>query len=156
MIALVKDTLIYATVLVAIIYIPSKLGGWDAIFSSASEELPKRDEPGALIPSAADAQVAYATLALGSAMALFLYPHALTAVLSSRSQDVVRRNVSLLSAWTFLLGLMALLGYMPIAAGLNAASPTTPFRPCSSTCSRPGFSALRSRRSRSARSCRRR
>jgi SSS family solute:Na+ symporter len=123
MIALVKDTLIYATVLVAIIYIPSKLGGWDAIFSSASEELPNRDEPGALIPSGADAQVAYATLALGSAMALFLYPHALTAVLSSRSQVVVRRYMSLLPAWTFLLGLMALLGYMAIAAGLNVSEP---------------------------------
>jgi solute:Na+ symporter, SSS family len=125
MIALVKDTLIYATVIVAIIYIPSKLGGWDNIFASADRALPERDEPGALIPSGADAHVAYATLALGSAMALFLYPHALTAVLSSRSQDVVRRNMSLLPAWTFLLGLMALLGYMAIAAGLNVTDPNT-------------------------------
>ena len=123
MIALVKDTLIYATVIVAIIYIPSKLGGWDAIFGAANEELPKRDEPGALLPGTPDAHVAYATLALGSAMALFLYPHALTAVLSSRSQDVVRRNMSLLPAWTFLLGLMALLGYMTIAAGLTVTDP---------------------------------
>jgi SSS family solute:Na+ symporter len=123
MIALVKDTLIYATVIVAVIYIPSKVGGYDAIFSAAAEELPKRDEPGALIPGTADAQVAYATLALGSAMALFLYPHALTAVLSSRSQDVVRRNMSLLPAWTFLLGLMALLGYMAIARGIEVAEP---------------------------------
>jgi SSS family solute:Na+ symporter len=125
MIALVKDTLIYATVLVAIIYIPSQLGGWDNIFASANETLPERDEPGALLPTGADAHVAYATLALGSAMALFLYPHALTAVLSSRSQDVVRRNMSLLPAWTFLLGLMALLGYMAIAAGLNVTDPNT-------------------------------
>jgi SSS family solute:Na+ symporter len=123
MIALVKDTLIYATVIVAVIYIPSKVGGFDNIFSSAADALPKRDEPGALIPGGADAQVAYATLALGSAMALFLYPHALTAVLSSRSQDVVRRNMSLLPAWTFLLGLMALFGYMAIAAGINVAEP---------------------------------
>src|SRR5215218_10339473 len=123
MIALVKDTLIYATVIVAVIYIPSKLGGFDNIFGAAADALPKRDEPGALIPSGADAQVAYATLALGSAMALFLYPHALTAVLSSRSQDVVRRNMALLPAWTFLLGLMALLGYMAIAAGINVTDP---------------------------------
>src|SRR5919108_4624251 len=123
MIALVKDTLIYATVIVAVIYIPSKLGGFDKIFASAADALPKRDEPGALIPSGADAHIAYATLALGSAGALFLYPHALTAVLSSRSQDVVRRNMSLLPAWTFLLGLMALLGYMAIAAGLNVTDP---------------------------------
>jgi solute:Na+ symporter, SSS family len=123
MIALVKDTLIYATVIVAIIYIPSKVGGWDNIFSAAAQELPQRDEPGALVPGNPDAHVAYATLALGSAMALFLYPHALTAVLSSRSQDVVRRNMSLLPAWTFLLGLMALLGYMAIAAGVNVTEP---------------------------------
>lgn len=123
MIALVKDTLIYATVIVAVIYIPSKVGGFDNIFSSAAEALPERDAPGSLIPSGADAQLAYATLALGSAMALFLYPHALTAVLSSRSQDVVRRNMSLLPAWTFLLGLMALFGYMAIAAGINVTEP---------------------------------
>lgn len=123
MIALVKDTLIYLTVIVAVIYIPSELGGFDNVFSAASETLPERDEPGALVPSGADAQVAYASLALGSAMALFLYPHALTAVLSSRSQDVVRRNMSLLPTWTFLLGLMALFGYMAIAAGINVAEP---------------------------------
>jgi solute:Na+ symporter, SSS family len=123
MIALVKDTLIYVTVIVAIVYIPSKVGGWDNIFNSAAQALPGHDEPGALIPGTSDAHVAYATLALGSAMALFLYPHALTAVLSSQSQDVVRRNMSLLPAWTLLLGLMALLGYMAIAAGLNVTDP---------------------------------
>jgi solute:Na+ symporter, SSS family len=36
---------------------------------------------------------------------------------------VVRRNMSLLPAWTFLLGLMALLGYMAIAAGLTVNDP---------------------------------
>ncbi len=123
MIALVKDSLIYLTVIVAIVYITSELGGFDNVFAAASEALPERDEPGALIPSGADAQVAYASLALGSAMALFLYPHAITAVLSSRSQDVVRRNMSLLPTWTFLLGLMALFGYMAIAAGINVAEP---------------------------------
>ena len=50
MIALVKDTLIYLTVIVAVIYIPSKLGGFDNIFASAAEALPERDTPGALIP----------------------------------------------------------------------------------------------------------
>jgi solute:Na+ symporter, SSS family len=110
-------------VIVAIVYIPSKVGGWDNIFNSAAQALPGRDEPGALIPGTSDAHVAYATLALGSAMALSLYPHALTAVLSSQSQDVVRRNMSLLPAWTLLLGLMALLGYMAIAAGLNVTDP---------------------------------
>src|SRR5204862_3127649 len=78
LIALVKDALIWITVLVAVIYIPSKVGGFDNIFSAAGKALPTHDPPGALIPGTTDAQVAYATLALGSALALLLYAHALT------------------------------------------------------------------------------
>jgi solute:Na+ symporter, SSS family len=48
MIALVKDTLIYLTVIVAIVYITSELGGFDNIFNAAANALPERDEPGAL------------------------------------------------------------------------------------------------------------
>ena len=42
-----------------------------------------KETPGALVPGTPDARTAYATLALGSAMALFLYPHALTGALGS-------------------------------------------------------------------------
>src|SRR6188768_1816047 len=38
LIAVVKDTLIYLTIIVAVIVIPSKLGGWDAIFGAAEEK----------------------------------------------------------------------------------------------------------------------
>ena len=50
-------------------------------------------------------------------MALFMYPHSITAVLSSRSRNVIRRNASILPAYSLLLGLLALLGFMAIAAG---------------------------------------
>src|SRR5437868_4367531 len=100
LIALVKDALIWITVLVAVIYIPSKVGGFDNIFSAAGKALPTHDPPGALIPGTTDAQVAYATLALGSALALFLYPHALTGVLSAKSAQTVRRNSALLPAYS--------------------------------------------------------
>jgi SSS family solute:Na+ symporter len=39
-------------------------------------------------------------------------------VLSSNSRDVIKRNTALLPAYSFLLGLIALLGYMAIAAGV--------------------------------------
>jgi SSS family solute:Na+ symporter len=123
LIAIVKDALIWITVLVAVIYIPHKVGGFDNIFASAKEALPKKDPPGALVPGTADAQVAYATLALGSALALFLYPHALTGVLSARSAQTVRRNAALLPAYSFVLGLIALLGYMAIARGIQVDNP---------------------------------
>jgi SSS family solute:Na+ symporter len=118
LIAIVKDVLIYATVIVAVIYIPSKLGGFDNIFGSAKEALANKPK-GALIPGKVDAQVAYATLALGSAMALMLYPHAMTAALSASSANVIRRNAAILPAYSFVLGLIALLGFMAIAAGIQ-------------------------------------
>ena len=50
------------------------------------------------------AQWAYASLALGSALAVFMYPHTVTAVLSTRSRLVIRRNAALLPSFTLLLG----------------------------------------------------
>jgi solute:Na+ symporter, SSS family len=124
LIAIVKDTLIYATVLVAVIYIPTKLGGYGAIFDKADAALPKHTpKPGSLIPSGFDAHTTYVSLLFGSALALFLYPHAVTGALSSRSGDVVRRNAALLPAYSLLLGLIALLGYMAIAAGIKPSDP---------------------------------
>ncbi|MDX6733095.1 MAG: solute:Na+ symporter, family, partial [Baekduia sp.] len=123
LIAVVKDVLIYLTIIVAVIYIPSKLGGFGHIFDTAGAALTKKDPPGALIPGTTDAQVAYATLALGSAMALFLYPHALTASLSASSATTLRRNAAVLPAYSFLLGLIALLGYMAITAGIQPSGP---------------------------------
>ncbi|HEY7629259.1 MAG TPA: sodium:solute symporter [Thermoleophilaceae bacterium] len=127
LIALVKDTLIYLTIIVAVIYIPSKVGGFGHIFDSAEKALPKHTtptgKPGAFLPSTPAAQQAYATLALGSALALFLYPHSVTGVLSSKSSQVIRRNSVVLPAYTFLLGLIALLGYMTIAANIVPSNP---------------------------------
>jgi SSS family solute:Na+ symporter len=50
-------------------------------------------------------------------MALFMYPHSITAVLSSKDRNVIRRNASILPAYSFVLGLLALLGFVAIAAG---------------------------------------
>lgn len=112
-IAVVKDLLIYATVLAAIVVIPIELGGYGKIFASVpAGKLILPEPPGGSLGSYS----AYATLALGSAFALFLYPHSVTGVLSASSRRAIMRNSALLPAYTFLLGLIALLGYMAIAA----------------------------------------
>jgi solute:Na+ symporter, SSS family len=120
--AIVKDIAIYVTVIVAIIYIPIKLGGFGHIFDAAGKALPKRTPPASLVPGKAAAYETYATLALGSAFALFLYPHAVTGALSSRSANAIRRNAALLSFYSLALGIIAILGYMTIAAGLHPAN----------------------------------
>jgi SSS family solute:Na+ symporter len=113
LIAFVKDTLIYLTIIVAVIVIPSKLGGWDAIFGAAEEKF----SAGAGVILPATGQLGYATLALGSALALFLYPHSITGVLAASNRDVLKRNMSALPVYSLALGLIALLGFMAIAAG---------------------------------------
>jgi solute:Na+ symporter, SSS family len=118
----VKDVLIYVTVLVAVIAIPAKLGGFGHIFAAAGHALPLKTPPGTLILTP-KAYLAYATLALGSALALFMYPHSITAVLASNSRTVIRRNAALLPAYSLLLALLALLGYMAIAAGVQPKTP---------------------------------
>ena len=116
LIAIVKDMLIFVTVFAAIVLIPAKLGGYGAIFASVPQEkLILAPPEGASLGSYS----AYATLALGSALALFLYPHSMTGILSASNGNVIRRNAALLAAYSFILGLIALLGYMAIAAGVD-------------------------------------
>jgi SSS family solute:Na+ symporter len=119
LIAFVKDTLIYIVVLVAVVVIPYKLGGFDVIFEAAGKKFESTPNPGDGIVLGGPAQLQYATLALGSALALFLYPHSLTGVFAAKSRDTVKKNMAALPAYTLVLGLLALLGYMAIAAGVK-------------------------------------
>ncbi|PRX47625.1 SSS family solute:Na+ symporter [Prauserella shujinwangii] len=120
LIAFVKDVLIYVVILVAVLYLPAKLGGWDTIFSAAEEKFSSTESAKDGVLLSGNNQLQYATLALGSALALFLYPHAATGVLASRGRNVLKRNMSALPAYSVLLGLLALLGFAAIAAGTEA------------------------------------
>ncbi|MGH2909502.1 MAG: monocarboxylate uptake permease MctP [Solirubrobacteraceae bacterium] len=121
--AVIKDLMIYVTVAVAIIYIPIKLGGFGHIFGAAHAALPKAAKPAVTVPGMDSSYETYATLALGSAFALFLYPHALTGALSAKSGNTIRRNATMLTTYSFALGAIAIMGYMAIAAGLKPATP---------------------------------
>jgi solute:Na+ symporter, SSS family len=65
-------------------------------------------------------------LAFGSALALFLYPHSVTGVLSASNRFAIARNAAFLPAYSLLLALIALLGYMAIAAGVDKATEYAP------------------------------
>jgi SSS family solute:Na+ symporter len=119
LIAFVKDALIYVVIIVAVLYIPHKLGGWSHIFGAAQTKFDKTPAPtdGTFLNH--NNQLNYAMLALGSALALFLYPHSVTGVLASKNRNVIKRNMAALPAYSFLLGLIALLGFMAIAGGIK-------------------------------------
>lgn len=119
MIAFVKDAMIYIFVIAAVIIIPLQLGGYRAIFHAARHAFAiKGGDTGVLLHP--DQYWSFATLALGSAMALFLYPHAVTGALAASSANTIRRNAILLPAYSVALGLIALMGYMAISAHVTA------------------------------------
>ncbi|WP_031360786.1 monocarboxylate uptake permease MctP [Caballeronia sordidicola] len=121
MIAFVKDIMIYIVVIAAVWLIPSKLGGYAHVFDAADQFFTAKGGATGIILKPTQF-TAYASLALGSALAAFMYPHTMTAILSSSSAATVRKNAIFLPAYTLLLGLIALLGYMAIAAGIKVQS----------------------------------
>ncbi len=112
LVAVVKDALVYITVLAIVIYVPIKLGGFGAIFS----HIPAAKQTLATDPSKGNSMWAFGTLAFGSAFALFLYPHSLTSVFSSKSGRVIQRNAMLLPTYSVMLAFLALTGFMAAVA----------------------------------------
>ena len=130
LIAFVKDTLVYLMVIVAVLYIPTRLGGWGHIFGVAQTHFasinPATKKPyGTFIPtskSIGSTRLDFATLALGSALALFIYPHSITGTLASKRRSVVKRNMAFLPLYSVLLALIALFGYMAVADKTTVAN----------------------------------
>ncbi len=128
MISFVKDIMIYIFVIAAIIVIPAELGGYGAIFDAAGTVLDaKAAASGGKVAAGlllSPQQMApYATLAIGSAMALFMYPHAMTGLLCASSASTIRKNAIALPAYSVLLCFIALMGYMAHAAGIKVDNP---------------------------------
>ena len=126
MIAFVKDIMIYIFVIAAVIVVPLKLGGYGAIFDKAGAALALKSaashkSAGLLLTG--PQVMPFLTLALGSAMALFMYPHSMTGILSASSGTAIRRNAYMLPAYSLVLGFIGLMGYMALAAGITTTNP---------------------------------
>lgn len=123
-IAVVKDLLVYITVIALIVIVPIKLGGFGNIFAA----IPKDHLLLPPIKGGNSGQMSFfATLAFGSALALMLYPHASTAVLAAKGPNTLRRNWVFLPAYSFVLGLIALLGYVAYASGIAKLPELAPY-----------------------------
>jgi SSS family solute:Na+ symporter len=117
-ISLVKGVLIFGAAFGVVAVVVGRLGGFAAVFDGAERELRAGTSGGLLLDPAL--HPAFATLALGSALALPMYPHVLTAAFAAESPDALRRSTVAMPAWTFVLGLFGLLGVAALAAGVVA------------------------------------
>jgi SSS family solute:Na+ symporter len=115
LVSIVKDVLLLWAVLAAMLIIAMTGGGWEHVFEAAERHFPN----GLLLP--ATGQLGYLTLALGSALALFLYPHTVTGVLAARNRGTVKRNLAALPVYSLALGVVALMGFAAIAAEVKPA-----------------------------------
>ena len=95
--------------------VPLQLGGFGKIFAAVPPAKLLLAVPAA---NSTGAYSYYATLALGSALALFLYPHSITGILSASGGHAIRRNAAMLPGYSLMLGLLALVGFFAIAAGV--------------------------------------
>ncbi len=122
MMAGMKDILILFVMAVAVVVLAVRFGGLEHIFANVPHKM-------LVLPPAQYST--YATLALGSGFSLFLFPHTLTGVMSTRSQKVVARNVAFVSVYGILMCLVMVLGYIALVAhtklspvyGANAVLP---------------------------------
>ncbi|MEO9277905.1 MAG: sodium:solute symporter [Nitrososphaera sp.] len=101
--AIFKDILVWVTVIAVIIAIPVSLGGFDNVFKNVKANYVTL--PDALVP-------AYSTLILGSALALYLYPHAINGVLSAESAKKLRTSTAMLPFYGIGLAILALMGIL--------------------------------------------
>jgi SSS family solute:Na+ symporter len=115
-ISIVKGVLVFGAVLGVVGVALGRLGGFPGVFDGAEREL---GAGGGLLLDPA-LHPAFATLALGSALALPMYPHVLTAAFAAAGPDTLRRTAVAIPAWTFVLGLFGLLGIAALAAGVTA------------------------------------
>lgn len=122
LIAFAKDLMIYVVVLAAVVLVPARLGGYGAVFQAAGAAFAAKGGNTGLLLTPAQ-MLPYASLALGSALAAFMYPHTLTGIFAAKSANTIRKNAVFLPAYTLLLGLIALLGYMAHAAHLTVGTP---------------------------------
>ncbi len=120
--AILKDAIIWVVVLTVIIYVPYRLGGFGNIFHQASilfgTKTVANPHPNANAPLFESPTLAlgYTTLALGSALALFLYPHGVTGTLASKDVKTIKRNSSLLPLYNVLLLIVAVMGIAAVVA----------------------------------------
>jgi SSS family solute:Na+ symporter len=121
LLAVLKDLLLVLTVLMLLLLFTLTLGGWGHIFAVASAVFARRPAASGGLLLAPGAQLSYVSLAVGSALSIFLYPHTLTGTLAARNRTTVKIGLSTLPVYTLMLGAFGLFGFAAIAAGIRPA-----------------------------------
>ncbi|MCL7370213.1 sodium:solute symporter family protein [Streptomyces ardesiacus] len=118
LVSVVKAGLVVGATVAVAGLVMTGLGSPADLFARADAAFAAQGGTASLVPDPSLAP-AYVSLAVGSALALFAFPHVLQVAFSARSGDVLRRTSVTLFGWTAMLGLFALFGIAALAAGVS-------------------------------------
>ncbi|MGN6687425.1 MAG: sodium:solute symporter family protein [Actinomycetales bacterium] len=120
-ISVFKAVGLFAVMAVVLVVVLHHVGGGEGLMTGVRERLSQPDAVarGAAVVLPAAQRSAYVSLAVGSALALLMYPHVLAAAAVASSTDRLRRACLGLPAWTLLLGAFAALGLAALAADVD-------------------------------------
>lgn len=113
-VAVLKAALVVAAAIVLVLLVSGRTE-WAELWPAAESALHARGRE--MTPTPENA-LAYASLALGSALALFAFPHVLMVVFSARTKRVVAQTIPALLGWTLVLGVFAVMGAAAVAIGI--------------------------------------
>jgi SSS family solute:Na+ symporter len=117
LLSIAKDVLLVWVVLSAVLVVAMS-GGWGAAFDLSAARFKATPSPADGLILGANGQLGYLTLIIGSALSIFAYPHALTAILAAKDRATIKRNAAALPIYALALGLMAMLGFFAISQGV--------------------------------------
>ncbi|WP_229068160.1 sodium:solute symporter [Actinoplanes sp. DH11] len=118
LLSVVKDVLMAWMLLTALLVV-AMFGGWDRVFRVSADHFAATPSPadGLLLPETG--HLGFLTLVIGSALAIFAYPHALVGMLAAKDRATVRRNAAALPVYCLALAVMALLGFFALSRGVT-------------------------------------
>ncbi len=108
-----KDVLIFLTVIVVIVAVLVSYGGFGHAFSAIAAAKGAAAANYSRLPP--ESVPAFFTLFLGSALALYLYPHIINGSLASENKKTLRRSLAMLPVYSIGLGFLALFGIIVYA-----------------------------------------
>jgi SSS family solute:Na+ symporter len=117
LLSIAKDILL-AWLALSIILVVAMSGGWGATFRTAGLHFAAVQSPATGLLLAGPSTITFLSVIVGSALSIFAYPHAVTAILAAKDRNTIKRNAAALPVYTMVLALMALLGLFALARGV--------------------------------------
>jgi SSS family solute:Na+ symporter len=114
LLSIAKDVLLVWLLLSAILVVAMS-GGWTSTFQAANIRWTYDTSPLSSVLLPHYTYWTFLTLAIGSALSIFCYPHQLLSIIAAKDKATVRRNAAGLPIYTLALGMMSLLGIFAVA-----------------------------------------